>query len=42
MFFVQKNITNKEITIKTYTNTKDDFVYLRKYLIMLRLKQRAI
>ncbi len=26
--FVQKNITNKEITIKTYTNTKDDFVYL--------------
>ena len=26
--FVQKNITKKEITIKTYTNTKDDFVYL--------------
>lgn len=26
--FVQKNITNKEITIKTYTNAKDDFVYL--------------
>ena len=26
--FVQKNITKKEITIKTYTNTKDNFVYL--------------
>ena len=26
--FVQKNITKKEITIKTHKNTKDNFVYL--------------